>query len=381
MDFKLTEEQELIQESAKEFAEQCVAPRMFEVDETNNVPQELIDQIKELGFIGIPHPVEYGGVGSDYSSYVLVLEQIARYSTGVASVITLNNLSINAIKTFGTEEQKQKYLPDLCTGNLSATFVFTEPSTGSDLNGLETTATTDGDYFVLNGTKRFATGADRPGPIIIFAIDDQSGLPTAFLLDKFCEGFSISEPWAKVGYKGARTFDVFLDNVRIPKENVLGEIGKGFMILQQNVGFGKISISACALGRAQGALEEAIKYAKERIQKGKPISYFPTLRARLANMAARVEACRWMVYHLAYLASNVKTSDERAALAAKSAMTKLFVTENSYDVIRDAVQIHGSYGIMKEFRVEVLMRDAAVAEIVEGVKDVQQMLVGGALVR
>jgi alkylation response protein AidB-like acyl-CoA dehydrogenase len=381
MDFKLTEEQELIKQSAKEFAEKRVAPRIFEIDETNNIPQELADELIGLGFCGIPHPVEYGGAGSDYMSYILVLEQIARFSTGLTTLITSSNLSINAIKMFGTEEQKSKYLPSLCSGALSSTFVFTEPATGSDLAGLETTATTDSDYFILNGTKRFATGADRPGPITIFAIDDQSGLPTAFLLDKFCDGYSISEPWRKIGYKGARTYDVFLNDIRIPKENVLGEIGKGFMILQQNIGFGKISISACALGRAQGALEESIKYAKERMQRGKPIASFPTLRARLANMAAKVEACRWLLYRLGYLASNATTSDDRAVLAVQSAMTKLFITENSYDVVRDAVQIHGSYGLMKEFRVEILIRDASVAEIIEGVKDVQQVLVGGALVK
>ncbi|GHT78089.1 butyryl-CoA dehydrogenase [Actinomycetota bacterium] len=379
MNFELTEEQALIQEAAKEFSDKYVAPRIFEIDETNSIPQELVDQIIELGFVGIPHPAEYGGAGSDYLSYILVLEQIARNCTGICGVITTNNLAVNAIKMFGTEEQKQKYLPDLCTGKKSSTFVFTEPSTGSDHNQIETTAVLDGDYWILNGVKRFATGAEKEGPITLFARDDQSNGITAFTLDKFCEGYSISEPWAKSGYKGNKTYDVFLDDVRIPKENMLGELGKGFMILQQNVGFGKISISAVALGRAQGALEASIEYAKTRIQRGKPITSFPTLRFRLANMAAKVEACRWMVYRLGFLASQAKTPELRAALAIESAKTKLFVTENSYDVVRDAVQVHGSYGVTKEFKVEIMLRDCAVAELIEGVKDVQAMLVGGAI--
>ncbi len=379
MDFKLSKEQELIQKTAREFAEKQIAPIMFEIDEKNEIPPEIPKAIIDLELAGIPHPEEYGGAGSDYVSYILAIEQICRFSTGVASLITANNLSINAIKMFGTEEQKKKWLPDLCQGKQNSTFVFTEPGTGSDLKGLTTKAKKEGNCWILNGTKRFGTNADLKGPITVFAVDDQSGYPTAFLFEKFCPGYTISEPWDKIGYRGTHTYDIYLKDVKVPQENVLGEVGKGFQILQQNIGFGKISICATALGRAQGALEESIKYAKERTQRGKPIANFPTLQARIADMAAKTEAIRALVYRLGYLASQAKTSEERMALAKQSALTKLFATEACMDVVRDAMQVHGSYGIMKGYRVEVLYRDAIISELIEGVKDVQRVIIGSSL--
>jgi alkylation response protein AidB-like acyl-CoA dehydrogenase len=380
MEMKLTKEQELIQKAAREFAEKRIEPLLFKIDQENHVPDEIYQELRELELTGIPYPEEYGGAGADYISYVLAIEQIARFSSGVTTLITGSNLSINAISVFGTEEQKKKWLPDLCKGKCISTFVFTEPGTGSDLKMITTKAIRVGNDYVLNGTKRFATNAEKPGPIIVFAVDDESGYPTAFLFEKFCPGYSISEPWDKIGYRGAHTYDVYLKDVRVPRENVIGEIGKGFEILLQNIGYGKISISAVALGRAQGALEESIKYAKGRLKRGKPIANFPTLQARLADMAAKVEASRWLLYRTAYMASNAKTPNERMELAKQSALTKLFVTEASMDVVRDAMQIHGSYGIMKGYRVEVLYRDAIIGELVEGVKDLQRMIVGHNLV-
>lgn len=379
MDFKLSKEQELIQKTARDFAEKRIAPLMFKIDEENDIPAEIAQDIIDLELAGIPHPEEYGGAGADYVSYILALEQICRFSNGVATLITGNNLSINAIKMFGTDAQKKQWLPALCSGKQVSTFVFTEPSTGTDLKGLTTKARKEGNEWVLNGTKRFATNADKPGPITVFAIDEESGFPTAFLFEKFCPGYTISEPWEKIGYRGTHTYDIYLKDLRVPAENVLGEIGKGFQILQQNIGFGKISICATVLGRAQGALEESIKYAKERTQRGKPIANFPTLQARIADMAAKTEAIRALVYRLGYLASQAKTTEDRMQLAKQAAMTKLFATEASMDVVRDAMQVHGSYGIMKGYRVEVLYRDAIISEIIEGVKDVQRVIVGSSL--
>ena len=372
MDFELTKEQKLIQKTAKEFAENTVAPLREKIEAENEIPQEIFDMCREYELGGIPHKIEYGGGGGDYLSYALTLEQIGRFSSGAASIITSNNLSMNALAKFGTEEQRLTWMPDCLALNKFSSFAFTEPSTGSDPKSIEATAVRDGDSWIINGTKRFITNAHLPGPLIIFAKDDTTGFPTAFLIEKFCEGYSISERWNKVGFLGSHVNDIYMKDIRIPLENQVGELGMGYKVLQGNIAFGKLSISALALCRAQGALECAIDYASNKTRRGIPITSYGTMQYRLAEMEINVEAIRNMVYRLAWIASNWT---DLAQVAKESAKTKSFVTRMATKVCQDGMQAMGSYAPMREYRIEQLYRDCMVGELIEGVDDVQHMIV------
>lgn len=372
MDFKLSKEQALIQKTAREFAEKRIAPLCFQIDREDDVPADILRELGELELAGIPYAEEYGGAGADYISYALVIEQLGRFSSGVSTIVTVNNLFLSAMNLFGTEEQKRKWMPDCCKFIRYGSFAFTEPGTGSDPKAITSIAKKEGNEYVINGTKRFITSAGLPGPIIVIAVDDESGYPSAFIMEKFCEGYSISQPWRKIGQKGTHTYDVYLKDVRIPSENMLGAPGQGFNILIRNISYGKLGVSSNALGRAQGALEEAFNYVKEKRHRGEPISKFPTMKARLATMTAKVEAARWLVYRLAYLA---ETGCDPYQFAKESALTKVFVGEASMDVVREALQAHGSYGVIEDYRIEMIYRDAILGEVVEGSKDLQLMII------
>lgn len=372
MEFSLSDEQLLIQQSAREFADNVLAPLYEQVETENTIPDEVVRAMAECEFAGLAYPEEIGGIGADYLSYMLAVEQVARQSGAVASVLANNNLAVNAINKFGTPEQKAKYLPDCLSLKKISSFAFTEPSTGSDPKSIETTATLDGDEWVLNGTKRFISLANYEGPMVMFAKDDQSGTVSAFIVDKFCKGYSIDSGYRKVGLHGAMLNDVFLEDVRIPKENILLAPGKGFAALTANIAFGKLSVSTIALGRAQGAFEEAVKFAEGRTRRGIPITTYPTLQHRIAEMAATLEPMRLAVYRLAWIADNWSDFGE---IARESAKTKLFVTRNATQVCHDAMQVCGSYGACLENKVEGMMRDCSLLELVEGVDDVQHVIV------
>lgn len=372
MNFELTDEQKLIREAAKEFADTVVAPHYEELERTNETPQEIVDKMAECGFAGTAYPEELGGAGADYLSFMLVIEQISRHSAGVASILANNNLAVNCINKFGTPEQKQKYLPDCLSMKKIGAFAFTEPSTGSDPKSIESRAVLDGDEWVLNGTKRFISLANYEGPLVVFATDDQSGSPSAFIVDKFCKGYSIDAGYSKVGLHGAMLNDIFLEDVRIPKENILLEPGMGYRALTANIAFGKLSVSTVAMGRAEGALEAAIEFAQGRTRRGIPITSYPTLQYRLADMAARLESIRTMVYRLAWIADNWSDFGE---IARESAKTKIVVTHDATQICRDAMQVCGSYGATLENRVEGAMRDCNLLELVEGCDDVQHVIV------
>ncbi|NPV90594.1 MAG: acyl-CoA dehydrogenase [Firmicutes bacterium] len=378
MEFKLSKEQELIQKAAREYAEKRIEPIAFQIDRDNEIPREIYLELGELELMGIPFAEEYGGAGAGYMSYALVAEQLARCSSGVSLAFSVNMLGLGAINIFGTPEQKKQWLPPCCAGKKVASFAFTEPATGSDPKMITTTAKRDGDEYVINGTKRFISAADMEGPMVVFATDDESGAPTGFVVDKFCPGYSLSEPWEKSGMRGGHTYDVYFKDVRVPAANLIGEKGKGYPILQAGISYGKIGVSSTSLGGIQRALEESIKYAKEKIHRDKPIAKFPTIQRMVADIAIKVEAARWMTYRLAYLADNMKNS---VLFAKESALTKTFVTETAVDVARLAVQLHGSYGVMKDYVVERIYRDVVIGEIVEGVNDMQRMIVAAILLR
>ena len=376
MEFALTDEQLLVQEAAKEFSDGVLKSAYESIEKNNEIDDDIVKQLGECGFAGLPYPENIGGAGADYLTYVLAVEQICRNSRSVGSIIANNNLAVNCINKFGTDEQRAKYLPDCFSLKQISSFAFTEPSTGSDPKSIESTAVLDGDTWVINGTKRFISLANYEGPLVVFAIDDQSNKPSGFIVDKFCEGYSIDEGWTKVGLHGAKLNDIFMEDIRVPKENILGGPGQGYKVLQANIAFGKLSVSTVALGAAQGALEEAMRFSVERTRRGVPVWKFPTMQHRIAEMAARVESIRTMVYRMAWIADN---STDYGAIARESAKTKIVACTDAVKVCQDAMQVCGSYGATLEGRVEGMMRDATLLNMVEGVDDVQHVIVAHAL--
>lgn len=376
MDFSLTKEQELIQRMAKEFAEKYIDPISHQIDVENKIPEEILKGLGELDLFGIPFSDDYGGAGAGYSSYVLAMEQLGAASSGVAMIISAHTLGLGAIDVFGTEEQKKKYMPKACKGEHVVSFAFTEPGTGSDPKQIASTAVKDGDHYIINGTKRFISNANFPGPIVIFAKDDESGRVTAFIVDKWCEGYSISEPWDKGGMHGGPLLDVYLKDVRVPAENMLGGLGQGYPVLQYAISFGKVGVSSTALGGALAAYNEAVKYAKEKTHRDQPIASFQSTKLNIATIAEKYEAIKWLTYRLGYLADNVK---DPVQFAKEAALTKDFVCEQIVDISKLAVSVHGSYGLMKDYKVERLWRDAIVGLQIEGVSDMQKMIVAGVI--
>jgi len=376
MDFKLSKEQELIQKSARDFAEKYIVPAADQIDRENKVPQDIYKRMAELELFGIPFAEEFGGTGAGYSCYPLAVEQIARASGGVALTLSVNTLALSAVNVFATPEQKKRIMPPCCRGEKVASFAFTEPGTGSDPKQITTTAVKDGDSYVLNGTKRFISCADMEGPIVIFAKDDETNFPTGVLVDKFCPGYSVSEPWHKIGMRGGTMTDVYLKDVRVPAANMIGPKGQGYWVLQAGIAFGKIGVSSGALGGMQAALDLCVKYAKEKQHRDKTIAKFQGVQMDIAKIAEKTEAARWLCYRLGYLA---ETSKDLRLFAKEAALTKSFVTEAAVDVSRLAVAVHGSYGVMQDYAVERIYRDMIIGEQVEGVADLQRVITASIL--
>lgn len=374
MEFTLSKEQLLIQKMAQEFSEKYVVPAAEQIDKENKFPQEILEGLADLDLFGLPFKEAYGGAEAGYDGYVLAMEQIGKISSGLAIAISVNCLGLGAIDKFGTEAQKERYLPPACKGKELASFAFTEPGTGSDPKQITTTAVKKGDQYVINGTKRFITNANYPGPMVLFAADAESGKPTAFIVEKFCPGYSISQPWNKIGYHGGDLLDVYFKDVVVPSENVLGKIGGGFPVLTYGIAFGKVGISAASLGGILSAYEESVKYAKEKTHRGEPIAKFQAVQLRIADLAMQYEACRWLTYRLGCLANDAK---DQALFAKEAALTKTYVCETFADAARTAIDIHGSYGLMNDYKVSRLYRDAIMGPQVEGVADMQKMIIAG----
>lgn len=376
MEFSLSKDQLMIQKMAREFSIKFLEPAAEQIDREGTTPPAIMEGLADLELMGLPFAEEYGGAGAGYDAYVLAMEQLGRVSSGPAIAISVNCLGLGAIDKFGTPEQKNKYMPRACKGEELASFAFTEPGTGSDPRQITTTAVKDGDSYVINGSKRFITNASYPGPMVLFANDSESGKPTAFIVDKFCDGYSLSQPWEKIGYHGGPLLDVYFKNVRVPAENVLGRIGGGFPVLTYGIAFGKVGISSVALGGILSALEESVKYAREKTHRGAPIAKFQAIQLRIADLAMKYEACRWLTYRLGCLANDAK---DQAAFAKEAALTKTFVCETFADAARIAIDVHGSYGLMNDYKVTRLYRDAIMGPQVEGVADMQKMIVAGML--
>ncbi|TMN23670.1 acyl-CoA dehydrogenase [Lentibacillus cibarius] len=374
MNFELTKEQSMIQKMVRDFAQEVIKPRAIEIDKEASFPLDIFEQMGELGLLGIPFPEAYGGSGGDTLSYVIAVEEIGRVcgSTGLSYAAAVS-LGASPIHYFGTKEQKEKYLMPMAEGKALGSFGLTEPNAGSDAGGTKTTAVEDGDDYIINGEKCFITNANYAKTIIVTAVTgkDERGknIISAIIVPADAEGLTITGNYDKMGVRGSDTAEIVLENVRVPKENLLGDPEKGFKQFLHTLDGGRISIAALGLGIAQASLDRALGYAKERQQFGKPISKLQAIQFKLADMSMEVELARNMVYKAAWLKDNDKPFSKEAAYA------KLYATETAFRTANQAIQIHGGYGYMREYEVERYLRDAKLLEIGEGTSEVQRMVI------
>ena len=371
---------ELFNDLLDEFVEKEVKPLAKEIDETERFPVETVEKMAKLGMLGIIVPTNYGGVGGDYNTYITTVRKLSRACATTGVILSGHmSLCVAPILEFGTDAQKQKYLPKLASGEWLGAFGLTEANAGTDAAGQQTTAVDKGDYYLLNGNKIFITNAGYANVYIIFAMTDKSqgtrGI-SAFIVDADSEGFSVGKKEEKMGIRGSSTCELIFKDVRVPKENLLGKIGEGFKIAMKTLDGGRIGIAAQALGIAEGALEESIAYVKQRKQFGKPIAAFQNTQFTLSEMKVRTEAARLLVYQ-AVEAKESKAKD----LSVKSAMAKLYAAETASFVTNRAVQLFGGYGYTREYPVERMMRDAKITEIYEGTSEVQRMVISSALLK
>ena len=373
MNFDYTETQIMIAESIREFAQQHIQPNVMEWDEEQTFPIDLFRKIGEMGFMGILVPEEYGGSGLSYHEYVIILDEISKVCGAIGlSVAAHNSLCTGHILQFGSDAQKKKWLPKLATGEWIGAWGLTEHNTGSDAGGMSTTAVKDGDYYVLNGAKNFIThGISGDIAVVIVRTGDKgdSHGMTAFAIEKGTEGFTSGKKENKLGMRASETAELVFSNCRVHKDNILGEVGEGFIQSMKVLDGGRISIAALSLGIAKGAYEAALKYSKERVQFGKPISSFQGVSFKLADMATEIEASELLVHK----ASALKNANK--PMTKIGAMAKMFASETCVKVANEAVQIHGGYGYTKDFPVEKFYRDAKLCTIGEGTTEIQKVVI------
>lgn len=373
--FNLSEEHVQLQQTFREFAENEVKPLAKELDETDRFPTETVQKMAEMGMMGLPIPEELGGSGVDQLGYVLAVEELSKVCATTGIILSAHtSLCCWPIMTFGTEEQKEKYLKPLASGQKLGAFALTEPSAGTDASMQKSTAVLDGDHYILNGNKVFITNAGAADVFIVFAMTDKEqgtrGI-TAFILERDMPGFTMGKPENKMGLRASSTCELVFDNVRVPVENRLGAEGKGFKIAMATLDGGRIGVGAQAVGIAQGAIDEAVKFTKERIQFGRRISQFQNTQFTLADMQTRTDAARMLVWRAA------AAEQEGQPYTHLAAMAKLFASETASYVTNRAVQLCGGYGYTKDYPVERMMRDAKVTEIYEGTSEVQRMVISG----
>lgn len=377
MDFSLSKTEELFLQMIREFAEKEVKPLAAEVDEEERFPLETVEKMAKTGLMGIPVPVKYGGAGGTNLMYGMAVEELSRVCGTTGVVLSAHtSLCCAPIMENGTEEQKMKYLPRLASGEWIGAFGLTEPNAGTDAAMQQTTAVLDGDHYVLNGNKIFITNAVYAHVYVIFAMTDKSlgnkGI-SAFIVEKGTPGFSIGKKEKKMGIRGSATTELVFEDCRIPKENLLGQQGKGFAIAMKTLDGGRVGIAAQALGIAQGAMDETIKYTKERKQFGRSIAQFQNTQFQMADMETKVQAARLLVRSAHW------KKDNGMPYSVDAAMAKLFAAETAMEVTTKAVQLHGGYGYTREYPVERMMRDAKITEIYEGTSEVQRMVIAGKL--
>lgn len=373
MNFDLTSEQTMIKRTIREFAEEEVAPGAIERDKTKQFPREIFKKLGELGMLGLPFPEEYGGAAADTVSFAIVTEELSKAcaSTGItySAHISLGGAPINL---FGTEEQKQKYLTPICTGESLGAFGLTEPNAGSDAGGTQTTAKEVNGEYIINGSKNFITNASYAKHLAMTAITgnvDGKKEISAIIVPTDAPGFSVIDNYEKMGLNASNTTQLVMEDVHVPVKNLLGKKGEGFKQFLVTLDGGRIGIGAMAVGVAQAAYEKALQYTKERQQFGRPISQFQAIQFKLADMAMKIELARNMVYKAAWL------KDQGRPFSKEASMCKLYASEIAMEVADQAVQVHGGYGYMREYEVERYMRDAKLLEIGEGTSEVQRMVI------
>ena len=383
MDFTLSKEHEMARQLFKEFAENEVKPLAQEVDETETFPRETVEKMAKYGFMGIPVPKEYGGQGCDTLTYAMCVEELSKVCATTGVIVSAHtSLCIDPIMTFGTEDQKKKYVPDLASGRKIGAFGLTEPGAGTDAQGQQTTAVEDGDYWVLNGSKIFITNAGYADVFIIIAVTgfvtDKRGRKqkeiSAFIVERTDPGFKVGKPEDKMGIRGSSTCELIMEDCIIPKDRLLGVKGKGFQLAMATLDGGRIGIAAQALGIAEGAIDETVAYVKERKQFGRSIAQFQNTQFELAEMKARVDAAKYLVYK-AGLKKQQAMNGAKVRYSVEAAEAKLIAARTASDVTRRCLQLFGGYGYTRDYPIERMMRDAKITEIYEGTSEVQRMVV------
>lgn len=379
MNFELSEEHLMIRQAARDFAQNELLPGVIERDEHQIFPAEQIKKMGELGFLGMMVDPKYGGSGLDTISYVLAMEEISKVDASASVVMSVNNsLVCWGLEKFGTEEQKQKYLTKLATGEVIGAFCLSEPEAGSDATSQRTTAVDMGDYYLLNGTKNWITNGGNASVYLVMAQTHpelgHKGI-NCLIVEKGMEGFQVGPKENKLGIRGSDTHSLLFTDVKVPKENRIGEDGFGFTFAMKTLSGGRIGIASQALGIASGAYELALKYSKERKAFGKEIAQHQAIAFKLADMATQIDAARHMCMHAAWL------KDQNLPFDKEGAMAKLFASKTAMDVTVEAVQIHGGYGYVKEYHVERLMRDAKITQIYEGTSEIQKIVISRAILK
>ncbi|MCJ2556369.1 MAG: acyl-CoA dehydrogenase [Candidatus Thermoplasmatota archaeon] len=379
MDFDLSDEQKMLKKTVRDFAEKEIKPTRAEFDENEEYPIEILRRLGEMGIMGMAVPPEYGGSGADVISYAIAIEELSKIDPSVGVAVSVHNsLGCDPIVKFGTEEQKKKWLPGLASGKKIGCFCLTEPDAGSDAAAIKATARLEGDEYIVNAKKQFISNAAGADLSLVFVMTDREkgykGI-SGFLVPTDAPGFSRGKKEKKMGIHASVTMEMNYEDCRIPKENLLGEEGGGFGIALWALDAGRIGVAAQAVGIAQGALNEAIAYSKERVQFGKPISSFQAIQWMVADMATEIDAARFLVYHAAYV------KDKGGKFSKEAAMAKLKASDVAVNVSRDAVQIFGGYGYMREYPVERYYRDAKITEIYEGTSEIQRLVIARALLR
>jgi alkylation response protein AidB-like acyl-CoA dehydrogenase len=374
MDFNLREHEKMLQRGAKDFANAEIRPKAEEIDIKCEFPFDIVSKMGQMGYFGLPYPADYGGSGAGYTGFALVTEQLSRASMVTGAIMGVMSLTGEALFRHGSEGQRQTHLMSLASGALISSFAFTEAATGSDPSSIQTRAVPDGDDYIINGQKHFIALSPASKMCLVFAMDETDML-SAFLVDTSSPGYQIRHSCATMGARGFCPCVIYMDDVRVPAKNIVGEKSNGYDILLESVSVGKLAISAESVGVAQEAFDLSIAYARERTAYDKPISNLPSIKGLLADMYSRIEAARLLTYKTASL------RDEGKSILKASATSKLFCSQTVVDVTRMAMQVHGAYGYMADMPIERLYRDAKLTEIYEGVSEIQRVIIANHLLK